>query len=231
MRFKLKKRIIFLKVSRLNRKAFSGIAVFMGLGILFGGGFYLLDFQIFPVLKFQAEAQARQTVTRAVNEAINFYITPGIKYDNIIDVSFDKDGKVALMQPNTAAINRLSVKATLAVQNKIKQLAPDTIRLPLGHAFGLKILEGIGPTLPIRLHTVGIVESAMQDSFDVAGINQIRHRIKINISTVVKIVVPFVYQQVRVDTSVLLTEAIVMGQVPNIYVNSGGLILPADSRK
>jgi sporulation protein YunB len=232
VRFKLNKRIIKPKVSsNLYRKRPSRWFLIGLLTVLFISGFYLLDYKIFPALKYLAEAQARQIVTQTVNEAINFQIAPDIIYENIINVSFDKDGKVALMQPNTAAINRLSVRTTLVVQNKIKQLAPQTIRLSLGQIFGLKILTEVGPKLPVRLFLVGSVENKIQDSFDVAGINQIRHRIKVNISTVVKIVLPLVYQQVKVKTSILLTEAIVMGQVPNIYVNSGGLIVPSDLRK
>ncbi|MGD9154633.1 MAG: sporulation protein YunB [Bacillota bacterium] len=231
MRFKLRKRILLFKVSPFLRKRFSGGLSLMFLGLLLVGGFYLLDYKIRPVLKYLTEAKARQVTTEAINEAINFKIAPNLKYENMINVSFDKDGKVALMQPNSREINRLTIKATLAVQKKIKNLAPQMVRLPLGQVFGLKIFTNIGPDLPLKLQSIGIVESAISDNFDVAGINQIRHRIKINIKTEIKIVVPLVYQQVRVNTSVLLTEAIVMGEVPHIYVNGGGLIVPGDSRK
>jgi sporulation protein YunB len=231
MRFKLRKRILKLKVSPFTRKRFTGGLLLAFFGFLVVAGFYFLDYKIRPALKYLAEAKARQVTTEAINEAINFKIAPDLKYENMIDVSFDKDGKVALMRPNSGEINRLAIKATLAVQKKIKHLAPQTVRLPLGQMFGLKILANIGPNLPVRLQSIGIVESVISDNFDVAGINQIRHQIKINIKTVIKIIVPLVYQQVRINTSVLLTEAIVMGQVPHIYVNGGGLIVPGDSQK
>jgi sporulation protein YunB len=231
MRFKLRRRILLLKVSPLNRKRISGGAMLVLLGSFVICGFYLLDFQIRPTFKYLAEAKAKQVVTQAINEAINFKIAPDIKYENMINVSFDKEGKVAFMQPNTSEINRLSIKATLAVQKKINHLAQQTIRLPLGQVFGLKILGGFGPDLPVKLKSIGIIEGAIKDSFDAVGINQIRHQIKLNIKTVVNIVIPLVYQQVKVDTSILLTEAIIMGQVPHIYVNGGGLIIPGDSQK
>jgi sporulation protein YunB len=231
MRFKLRKRILLLKVSTSNRKRISSGVILVLLGLIFISGFYLLDFKIRPTLKYLAEAKAKQVATQVVNEAIKLRIAPDIKYENMINVNFDKEGKVAFMQPNTGEINRISAKATFAVQNKIKHLPPQTIQLPLGQVFGLKILAGFGPDLPVKLESIGIVESSINDSFDVAGINQIRHRINININTIIKIVVPLVYQQVRVDTSILLTEAIIMGQVPHIYVNSGGLIIPGNSQK
>jgi len=231
MRFRLNKRICLLKVSPRHRRFFSGsLYLLVSLGFLISS-FYLVDFKIRPTLRYLSEAKAKQVATRAINEAINLNISPNIKYQNIINVTFDKEGKVAFMQPNTGAINRISAQATLAVQNRIKNLSRQVIKIPLGQIFGLKMLSGFGPDLPVRVYSIGIVESAINDSFDVAGINQIRHRIYIKVKAIVKMVVPLVHQEVQVSTSILLTEAIVMGQVPNIYVNSGGLIIPGDSQK
>jgi sporulation protein YunB len=231
MRFKMRKRVLMVKVSSAARRRIARNVVVAALCLVFIGVFFFFDFKIRPVLKYLAEAKAKQIATRAINEAISFNVAPDIKYQNLINVKFDKDGKVAFMQPNTGEINRLAARATLAVQNRMKNLSPQTVQLPLGQVFGLKALSGFGPNLPVKLYSLGIVESSITDSFDVAGINQIRHRININIKALVKIVVPLVYQHVQIDTRVLLTEAIVMGQVPNIYVNSGGLIIPGDSQK
>lgn len=231
MRFRLKKRISLLKVSSRHRRLFPGSFSLLAVLIFLVSGFYMVDFKIRPTLMYLSEAKAKQVATRAINEVIKLNIAPDIKYQNIINVTFDKEGKVAFMQPNTGAINRISAQATLAVQNRIKNLSRQVIKIPLGQVLGLKMLADFGPDLPVRVSSVGIVESTINDSFDVAGINQIRHRIYIKVKAIVKMVVPLVHQEVQVSSNVLLTEAIVMGQVPNIYVNSGGLIIPGDSAK
>jgi sporulation protein YunB len=232
MRFKLKKRFLRRKVSSVQRRNFSIEIMIFGFLVLMGAGLYLIDFKIRPTLKNLAEAKAKQVATRAINEAINTNISPKIQYQNIIRVNFDTAGKVAFMQPDTGEINRISALATLAVQNRIKNLSRQIIKIPLGQIFGVKMLGGVGPNLPVRVYSIGIVESKIQDRFDVAGINQIRHRIFITIKAVIKMVVPLINQEVQVSTSVLLTEAIVMGEVPNIYVGNGnhGLILPERSQ-
>jgi sporulation protein YunB len=232
MRFKLKKRYFYRKVSLGRRRDFSAAILSLVFLVLVVSGFYMLDFRIRPTLGRLAEAKAKQVATRAINEAISTNISTNIQYQHIIHVNFDTDGKVAFMQPNTGEINRISAMATLAVQNRIKKLSRQIINIPVGQVFGLKILGGLGPNLPVRVFSVGIAESKIQDRFDVAGINQIRHRIYITVKTVIKMVVPLINQEVQVSTSVLLTEAIVMGEVPNIYVGNGnnGLILPQTSR-
>ena len=94
------------------------------------------------------------------------------------------------------------------------------------------MLSGLGPEIPVRVQPIGVVTSFIEDSFDVAGINQIRHRIFVTVTATIKMVVPFVNRQVRISSKVPLVEAVVMGEVPNIYVGSGGgLILPANEEK
>jgi sporulation protein YunB len=191
-----------------------------------------VDYRIRPTLTNLAEAKAKQIATRAINEAIRSNISPNIRYQSLITLNFDKEGKVAFMQPNTSEINRISSEATLAVQNRLKDLPRQTIKIPVGQILGLRILAGYGPDLPVAVLPIGVVSSSIEDSFDVAGINQIRHRIFVVVNATVKMVIPFVNQQVRISSKVPLVEAIVMGGVPNIYVGgNGGVILPGNTEK
>lgn len=232
MRFNLKKRYIPLQVPPYKRRILATVTVLFFFILVFIGSFYIVDFKIRPTLGHLAEAKARQIATRAINEAVRSNISPNIRYQNLIILNFDKEGKVAFMQPNTSEINRISAEATLAVQNRVKDLPQQVIKIPMGQILGLKMLSGMGPELSVKVQPIGIVTSYIEDSFDVAGINQIRHRIFVTVTATVKMVVPFVNRQVRISSKVPLVEAIVMGEVPNIYVGGGGgLILPANEGK
>ena len=63
------------------------------------------------------------------------------------------------------------------------------------------------------------MEGRIVDSFSVAGINQTRHRICVRVTTEVKVVVPLVAAAVRIRTDVPLAEAVIMGEVPGVYMN------------
>ena len=134
------------------------------------------------------------------------------------------------MQPNNAEINRIAVTATLAIQKRLQDLAPVTVKVPLGQVFGSRILAGYGPNLPVRVIPIGLVESVINDVFDQAGINQTRHRIFIRVKAVVKMIVPLVNEEIRINTDIPLTEAVIVGEVPNVYVGSGGVILPSGGK-
>ena len=232
MRFNLRKRYLPLQVPPYKRRVLATVTALVVFALIFLGSFYIVDFRIRPTLSQLAEAKARQIATRAINEAVRSHISPNIRYQNLIILNFDKEGKVSFMQPNTSEINRISAEAALAVQNRVKDLPKQVIKIPMGQILGLKMLSGLGPEIPVRVQPIGVVTSFIEDSFDVAGINQIRHRIFVTVTATIKMVVPFVNRQVRISSKVPLVEAVVMGEVPNIYVGSGGgLILPANEEK
>lgn len=234
MRFTLKKRYLPIQVPPYKKRFLTTI-IMLGIFILTSIlSFYIVDIRIRPTLTHLAEAKARQIATRAINEAIRTNISPNIQYQNLVVLNFDKEGKVAFLQPNTGEINRISSEATLAVQNRLKDLPKQMIKIPTGQIFGIRMFAGFGPNIPVKVLPVGLVESNIEDNFDVAGINQIRHQIFVKINVRIRMVIPLVNEQINVSSKVPLVEAVVMGEVPNIYVGNGnhnGLIIPSGTEK
>ena len=232
MRFPLNKRFVFLKIPPYRRRRFNTftfLGVFLLLVVLC---YYIVDFRIRPTLHHLAETEAQVIATRAINEAIRSNICPDISYENLIKTQLGTDGKVTMIQPNTGEINRISSEATLAVQKRLQGLPKLTVKIPVSQVIGSKIMAGFGPDILVKVSPIGFVESSMNDSFDQAGINQVRHRIYLTVKAIVKMVVPLGDQEVQVSTDVPLTEAIIVGEVPNVYVGNGtGVILPGTPLK
>jgi sporulation protein YunB len=228
MRYSLNKRLVFLKIPPYRRRRLNSIT-FLGILCLFSVlCFYIIDFRIRPTLRHLAEAEAKVIAIRAIHEAIWSDISPGIKYQDLINIQLNSEGKVALIQPNTGEINRISAETMLAVQKRLQGLPKFTVKISMGQVVGSKIMASFGPDIAVKVLPIGFVESAINDRFDLAGINQVRHRIYLTVKAVVKMVIPLVNQEVEVNTDVPLTEAVIVGDVPNVYVgNGGGVILPA----
>lgn len=227
MRFPLSKRFVFFKIPPYRRRRFNSftfLGVFFLLMVLC---FYIVDFRIRPTLHRLAETEAQVIATRAINEAIRSNICPNIEYENLIKTQLSPDGRVTMIQPNTGEINRISSEATLSVQKRLQDLPQLIIKIPVGQVIGSKIMAGFGPDITVKVLPIGFVESAMNDSFDQAGINQVRHRIYLTVKAMVKMVVPLGDQEIRVSTDIPLTEAVIVGEVPSVYVGNGtGVILP-----
>lgn len=59
--------------------------------------------------------------------------------------------------------------------------------------------------------------------FSHAGINQTLHRIYLNVSCSVSILTPFDTIEEKIENQVLISEAVIVGEVPSTYYNLNGL--------
>lgn len=73
------------------------------------------------------------------------------------------------------------------------------------------------------MSTTGNVETELISNFSQAGINQTLHRIYLNVSCNVCILTPFDTIEENITSQVLLTEAVIVGDVPSTYYNLNGL--------
>ncbi|NLW48060.1 MAG: sporulation protein YunB [Firmicutes bacterium] len=226
MRFSLRKRLVIFKAPPYKRRLVFSLITVGGFLLLSFASFWLIDCRIRPSLRELARVRARQIAIESIHKTIQSQIVPELEYGELVEMRLTDNGKVAYLQSKTGAINRISTKTILAVQQCLKELHSETVKIPLGQIFGLKTLASYGPLLTVKIIPVGVVEGSIKDQFDSVGINQIRHKIYIRIKTTIKMVVPLVREEIVINTDAPLTETVIMGEVPNLYLGTGEMILP-----
>lgn len=185
-------------------------------------GFALVEVRLKPTLKGLAEAKATEVGTTAVNDALSETSTLDIRYEDLMDWKTDGAGNIVAVQPNTGEINRIAASTTSRVQSVLRQIRDVTISLPLGQVFGSALLAGMGPWIKVSVVPIGVVTTTVTDTFEVAGINQLRHKIYLQLQANMKILVPLVSSNVTINASMPIAEAIILGDVPNFYVSTTG---------
>jgi len=187
---------------------------------------YVLDWGLRPTILAVADVQAVQVATGAANEAVlRTLASERVQYTDLVDIKRNQSGQVDLLQANTVRISEISAQVTMAVQKSLESLRAQPLEIPMGQILGIQFLAARGPTLPIYLIPVGTVSTRIDDKFEEAGVNQTKHTIYLELSTNVRVVVPLFENTVHVATTVPLAESIIVGTVPNVYVNlPGGLL-------
>lgn len=71
----------------------------------------------------------------------------------------------------------------------------------------------------VKVVPVGSVSSEFVTEFRTAGINQTRHKVYIRIRANMRIVIPTGAREVEVVAQVPVAETVIVGQVPQSYVN------------
>jgi sporulation protein YunB len=226
MRYSLNKRVVFFQVPPYRKRFLASLRILGVMLILAALGFYCLDFQIKPTLIELATVRSKQLATEVINQAVSTEFTNQIQYQNLVTLQYNPAGKVTLLQPNSREINRIYSEVTLKVQERLEQLPGQEIRIPFGQVMGWRILARMGPEIPVRIYPMGTVETVLNDKFDAAGINQVRHRIFLSVKAVINVVLPLVHHKTAVNSDILLAETIIVGDVPNIFVGNGGIFIP-----
>ena len=72
----------------------------------------------------------------------------------------------------------------------------------------------------------GTVSVDFKTSFESAGINQTRHRIYLEAKTQVKVVIPLTTSTKEVKAQIPICETIIVGEVPESYINVPAEIVP-----
>ena len=177
-----------------------------------------------PVILAMAESAIQSQTVNAVNSAAHIIIAEDMDYSELVDVSYDKDGNIRLIQPNSVKLNRLARDLQNLSQNNVEMIADQYVYIPVGAFTGSILLSGVGPDVPVRMLPIGSVVSNYFTVFENVGINQTRHSIYINVRADVSLVLPISGNAVSTEVAVLVCESIIIGNIPNVYVNGDGAV-------
>jgi len=166
-----------------------------------------------------AESKAQIEETEIINRIINEQIVNHIEYTDIVAIHKDDKGKVVLIQPDTIMINKIMSNTVMEIAHALNTMGERQIMIPMGALTGSRILAGYGPGMKVRIIPTGQVNVQFMNKFDQAGINQTRHLVYFKIDSIIKIAVPFINEEVKVSTTVPIAETIIVGEVPDTYVN------------
>ncbi len=194
------------------------LRTFIILALLLATLYLLLEKSLAGVILDTAYTRAYSIAVDTMNEAVRRSISGEVSYADLITVHTDQDGRVTMLQSNTARMNELAVTISLSAQDALSDNEHPQIAVPLGAALGVPFLSSVGPRLHVKLVPVGAVSASFVSEFETAGINQTRHKIYLELHATVRLVLPTGARAVNVDTQLLIAESIIVGDVPQSYI-------------
>ena len=178
----------------------------------------LIDRNFRPLGFSRAEARCAAMATRALNGALTEALDGGINYEDLMNVRMDEKGQVALLSANTMRMNLMADRAGDAALRKLEAVSSQKVSVPLGAALGITLLAGSGPGIPISIVPIGSVQTNFETEFEACGINQTRHKVFMQLSASIRIVIPTGAKTTNVTANMLVAESIIVGKVPESFV-------------
>lgn len=178
---------------------------------------------IVPTVMGSAIAQVRAICTNSINLAVTSVVGGGLDYDDLFTVVQDNDGKVTMVQANSPQINMISREIANLAQANLDALGIQEISIAVGTFTGLALLTGLGPDVAINVAPIGSALCDFVSYFQSAGINQTLHKLYIDVHAEVNIITPIDEPTITVKAEVLVCENLIVGEVPNIYLDGNRL--------
>ena len=182
----------------------------------------------YPVFKATCETAASSKGVSIINDEVNA-VMKDYSYDDLINIEKDTQGKISLIKADVIKLNEIVTKIVSNIQEEFDKIPRITVFINMGSVSGISMLKNFDPKFDIELESSGRISSNVKTEFTSVGINQTQHKIYLQIDSRVSILTPFSAFGNDIKTDVLLTEAVIVGEVPDSYYNLDGLESPDDT--
>ena len=170
-----------------------------------------------------AQTQVKNSTSDLTNDAIAKQIALGqIQYDRIVFFEKDLDGRITALKTNMTEVNRLKTDILNIINDEILALDTSDIGIPLGSLFFPEILSGKGPAIPVHILSIRNSDANFVSHFSQAGINQTLHRLNMEVSIDVAVLVLGQTSSFTMTSEVVVAETVIVGDVPQTYLQTGG---------
>lgn len=171
-----------------------------------------------------AVTQVKNTTSDLTNDAIAKQIAAGnIQYDRIVFFEKDLDGRITALKTNMSEVNRLKTDILNIINDEILALDHSDIGVPLGSLFMPEFLSGKGPAIPVHILSIRNSDAVFLSDFSQAGINQTLHKLTMEVSVDVAILVLGQTSSFTLSSEVVVAETVIVGQVPDTFLQTGGI--------
>ncbi len=186
---------------------------------------YKINDDLRPVLIAYCDYEARTLAMRTINQTILNEFGGQVNYGDLMNVKTDSEGKVVMLQADTITLNKLSARIAIDVQKNIQDTSSNGINtyVPLGVVLKNDFFAYMGPKVKFKMEPAGTAYTTYRSQFEAAGINQTRHTIYIDVTIDIYVVIPLYRNSITVTSSVPIAENIIVGDVPNTYMDMNGL--------
>lgn len=176
----------------------------------------------YPIFKITCETAASSEGNRIINDEV-LKVMQNYTYNDLIKIDKDINGKISLIEANSTAINEITTMINANIQREFDKIPRVKVFINMGTISGISMLKNIEPRFEIELESAGNIKSIIRTEFNSVGINQTHHKIYLKIDARVGIQTPISTFGKNIESEVLISEAIIVGEVPDTYYNLEGM--------
>ena len=207
-------------MKRTIRRCITVLMILLMIGLV---GFFFLRSKYYAVITSLAQTQVTNATSDLINDAVAHQISSGnIAYDRIVYFEKDLNGRITALKTNIGEVNALKTETLNTINEVILESDYFDIGIPIGSLIFPEFISGRGPQIPVRVLSVRNSDATFQSDFTHAGINQTLHQLNMCVLVDVTVLVLGRTISFTVNSEVVVAETIIVGDVPDTYLQAGG---------
>lgn len=200
------------KPSKLKR-----FAVLLVVFLVLYSGFGAYRTMIYTV-RSVAQSQMEDVANTAIHTAIE-KASQTVDCSNLVTINRGEDGSIDSLTLNADLANKLKSEIALNVLEYMNKSENYTISVPIGNFCGSEFLSGMGPEVKFKIIPCNIAHIDFDSSFKPAGINQVLHTLSVRVDIDIGALLPGFQEISNLSSSAIVSETVIMGDVPETYLN------------
>ena len=176
-----------------------------------------------PVIVQTSEAKVKSITQHTLATSVLNVVQTSNVFDDLIHYNYDTSGKISLISVNSYEANIVARQISSVAQTQLDSVTATGIEVHLGAFTGIALFASSGPLVRLSLNPIGTVVVKFKSEFVSAGINQTLHKIFIDVQTSVYVVLPTSNPKIDATSEVLVTETVIVGEIPSTYLQSSYL--------
>ena len=193
----------------------------------------ILSKKVLPTFMNYAVSEVKNIATIIVNRSINNNINE--LGNDILNVTKNTKDEIQIIDCNHKEANKLLLSATRDILKDLKSLETGNedikfekinykngvvYEVPIGIATDNIFFGNLGPKIPIKLQIIGDIDSNIKTEVKEYGINNAFVEVFICINISIKVIMPFISEDVKITSDVPISIKLIHGSIPEYY---GGL--------
>ena len=186
--------------------------------------FFLFRRHYHEIITTLTQTQVKNATSDLINDAIDRQISSGtVQYDRMVYFEKDLEGKITALKTNMTEVNRLKTNLLNLINDEILAIDADHLGIPIGSLILPEVFSGRGPSIPVHILTIRNSEADFFSEFSQAGINQTLQRLNMRVSIDVAVLVLGKVNDFTISSQVVVAETVIVGQVPEMFLQTGGI--------
>lgn len=178
-----------------------------------------LEGEILELAKAAAEKHLLETVNREVGNMAKDGL---FSYGSMVNTIRDESGQVIYLEVDTGMLAKAKSDLIKRIDSSLEENKKITLKIPLGSLCGWNLFSAFGLPIRVRVFPIGMAEGEIYTVLEDCGINQTRHLIRVDIEARLLVVLPKENTQVQTKITLPLGERVLVGDVPEIYLDNIG---------